>query len=331
MVSFIMVLAFDMTKNDNLAVYWEQDSAGNQQQSSTYCADDTINNVVLAFLYIFNGTGGQQVIDFANVSAMLLSATNGTMMFSSSKMFIHGITNRGLPGQGKDPLSLVGATGQVGFSSDSVAQCFADKIWNEFLGGSSSTWPFGSAVLDGVDLDIESGSPVHYAAFVIKVKSHASSASNTYYATAAPQCPFPANIGAALNAAPFDAVYTMRITDNNYSSISLADDWARSGSANPDIKVYIGAAANSKSAGEGYVGISTLKEYARSAQDTYDSFEGLMLWDASEAYKYYDKAIKSAMTANAAISRLLDTKISNQARARAPAEHPRRVEMPRLD
>lgn len=46
-------------------------------------------------------------------------------------------------------LSLGGGTGQVGFSSDSEASSFADQIWNMFLGGSSSTRPFGDAVLDG--------------------------------------------------------------------------------------------------------------------------------------------------------------------------------------
>ena len=46
-------------------------------------------------------------------------------------------------------LSLGGATGQVGFSSDSQAESFADQIWNLFLGGSSSIRPFGDAILDG--------------------------------------------------------------------------------------------------------------------------------------------------------------------------------------
>lgn len=46
-------------------------------------------------------------------------------------------------------LSLGGAGAGVGFQSDSQAQAFADEIWNLFLGGSSSTRPFGGAVLDG--------------------------------------------------------------------------------------------------------------------------------------------------------------------------------------
>ncbi len=46
-------------------------------------------------------------------------------------------------------LSIGGAEGVVGFVSNSRAKQFADTIWDLFLGGSSSTRPFGSAILDG--------------------------------------------------------------------------------------------------------------------------------------------------------------------------------------
>ena len=46
-------------------------------------------------------------------------------------------------------LSLGGGGASVGFQSDSQAETFADTIWNDFLGGSSSTRPFADAVLDG--------------------------------------------------------------------------------------------------------------------------------------------------------------------------------------
>jgi len=51
-------------------------------------------------------------------------------------------------------LSISGTTGKVGFTGDTQAISFAKTIWDAFLGGSSPTRPFGSAVL-GVDLDIE--------------------------------------------------------------------------------------------------------------------------------------------------------------------------------
>ena len=77
-------------------------------------------------------------------------------------------------------LSLGGATGAAMFSSDAQAQTFADTIWNLFLGGSSSTRPFADAVLDGVDLDIEGGGSTGLAAFVSRIRSHASGASKTW-------------------------------------------------------------------------------------------------------------------------------------------------------
>lgn len=46
-------------------------------------------------------------------------------------------------------LSLGGATGGVGFSSDDQANTFADTLWNDFLGGTSDTRPFGNVSLDG--------------------------------------------------------------------------------------------------------------------------------------------------------------------------------------
>jgi chitinase len=46
-------------------------------------------------------------------------------------------------------ISIGGAYGDVGFVSNSQAEEFADTIWNLFLGGSNSTRPFGSAILDG--------------------------------------------------------------------------------------------------------------------------------------------------------------------------------------
>ncbi|KAK7682490.1 hypothetical protein QCA50_014290 [Cerrena zonata] len=281
------VAGFDASRKDNLAVYWGQDGAGSQQRLSFYCSDDTINVIPLAFLYIFRGTGGQPVVDLGPINADIKTCQ------SKGKLVT---------------LSLGGGTGQVGFSSDSQAQTFADQVWDEFLGGSSSTRPFGDAVLDGVDLDIESGTPAHYAAFVNRIRSHASGASKKYFITAAPQCPFPdANIGDALNQASFDAVYVQFYNNfcglNHPSDYNLAtwDNWAKTQSANKNVKVYIGAPGSADAAGEGYVDAATLATFAKNAQNQFSSFGGVMLWDADSAFtnNRYDKAIKSALTANA--------------------------------
>ncbi|KAG5725917.1 Chitinase 1, partial [Termitomyces sp. T112] len=205
-------------------------------------------------------------------------------------------------------LSLGGATGAASFSSDAQAQDFADTIWNLFLGGSSSTRPFGAAVLDGVDLDIEGGGTTYYASFISRIRSHASGAIKQYYVTAAPQCVYPdAYLGTVLNAAAFDAVYVQynnfcglqNYNNANAWDFGLWDNWAKTVAVNKNVKVYIGAPASSTAAGSGYVDAATLGSIAKATRATYSSFGGIMLWDASQAYANgrFDSAVKSAMGA----------------------------------
>ena len=54
-------------------------------------------------------------------------------------------------------LSIEGGAGnyQLSFSED--ARQVADYLWNNFLGGQSSSRPLGNAVLDGIDFGIEGG------------------------------------------------------------------------------------------------------------------------------------------------------------------------------
>jgi len=67
-------------------------------------------------------------------------------------------------------ISIGGATGSVGFNGASQAVEFGTTIWNLFLGGSSNTRPFGKAVLDGVDLDVEGGTGEYYVDFVNRIR-----------------------------------------------------------------------------------------------------------------------------------------------------------------
>lgn len=89
-------------------------------------------------------------------------------------------------------ISLGGASGLYGFNSKKEALLLARTVWNIFLGGSSTARPFGTAVLDGLDLDIEGGSSLYYTDFVKEMRSLMTSQSGKrYIITAAPQCPFP--------------------------------------------------------------------------------------------------------------------------------------------
>ncbi|KAJ7790496.1 glycoside hydrolase superfamily [Mycena leptocephala] len=161
----------------------------------------------------------------------------------------------------------------------------------EFLGG-SDTRPFGSAILDGVDLDIEQGSSVGYAAFVDRIRALSADSDKRYYISAAPQCQFPdAYLGHALNTVAFDMIYVQvgatrvkseaqryfsfttiqnvvwihRCSPHNWN-FNTWDTWAQNQSQNSNVKIYIGAAASESAAGSGYVSASILGDIASNAQ-----------------------------------------------------------------
>ncbi|CAL1716603.1 unnamed protein product [Somion occarium] len=272
-------LGFDNSRSDNLAVYWGQnsygathsDTANFQKSLATYCQDDSIDAFPVAFLNVFFGAGGLPSIDLSNICNV-----NDDPVFSGSQLPNCGFLASDIQtcqSKGKIvTLSLGGATGAAGFTSDSQASQFADTLWNLFLGGSSSTRPFGSAVLDGIDLDIEGGSTAHFDVFVNRLRTLMNGGSKKYYITAAPQCPFPdAWLG--------------------------RDTWAKTVSPNKNVKIYIGAPAAPLAAGSGYVDVGTFTTIIQQTRAQFSSFGGVMMWDASQAFanNRYDAAIKNVL------------------------------------
>ncbi|KAG6816202.1 hypothetical protein H0H87_007751 [Tephrocybe sp. NHM501043] len=298
-----------------LALYYGQNSYGathsstdgSQRTLSDYCQDDTINVIPLAFLTVFFSEGGLPEIDLASTCNNL----NGNVFPGTKLAKCLDLADdiRACQARGKIvTISLGGATGVAGFSSEEQAQQFAETVWNLFLGGDSDTRPFGDAVLDGVDLDVESGGGDGMIAFARHLRQ-LSKGGRKYYLTAAPQCPFPdAYLGNVISAVGFDAVYiqckyiialgrafsilpalTILLKFNNYDNPSawnygVWDHWAKTTSPNKKVKVYIGAPAAESAAGVGYVPAETLGAIARETRAKYSSFGGIMLWDASQAY-----------------------------------------------
>ncbi|KAK1230753.1 Chitinase 2 [Marasmius sp. AFHP31] len=218
--------------------------------------------------------------------------------------------------------------GPITFSSDAQAEQFADTVWNLFLGGSSpSGRPFGNAVLDGIDLNLEGDVPsTGYVAFVNRIRSHADGASKKYYVTAAPQCPYPdKTLKPILDGASFDAVY-VQFYNNRQCEVSSDginfdewDQWAKTVSPNKNVRVFLGAPASPDAAVEGYVDANTLGKLANRIKDQYSSFGGVMLWDASQADANgrYDVAIKKALTGETGVDSFPDTSATAQSTSAA--------------
>ncbi|KAJ7113572.1 glycoside hydrolase superfamily, partial [Mycena epipterygia] len=297
------------------------DPANWQKTISTYCQDTVIDVIPIAFVNVYFSTGGLPQLDLSNASISILFYTifsifgqicgTGSGVFPGSNLANCQFLAAGIEAcqaMGKLVTISLGKRGSLSLYSDAQGVDFANTIWNLFLGGSSSTRPFGSAVLDGVDLDVEVGDPTGYAAFVSQIRALSAGASKPYYVTAAPQCPFPdAHIGSALDTANFDAVYVQFY--NNNCGVAFAatadwdystwDTWAKTVSPNPNVKVFIGAPA-SPSAGGGYVDATTLGSIALQTRAQYSSFGGVMLWDASQAYGNgrFDVQVKNIIAAN---------------------------------
>lgn len=202
-------------------------------------------------------------------------------------------------------LSIGGATyTEGGFSSPAAAVSAANNVWAMFgpeQAGSTVKRPFGKAVVDGFDFDFESTTQ-NMPPFATQLRGLMSAATaaggKPYYLSAAPQCPYPdlANNDMLNGGVSFDFIQIQFY--NNYcgvSSFSVGassqpsynfdtwDSWARTGSANPNVKILVGIPANT-GAGAGYTSGNVLQA-ALSYSQGFASFGGVMMWDMSQLYK----------------------------------------------
>lgn len=197
-------------------------------------------------------------------------------------------------------LSIGGATYEDGgYGSPDEAKGAAQEIWAHFgpvAAGATVDRPFDNAVVDGFDLDFEH--PVNnIGAFAGELRRLMDEAgAGKYLLSGAPQCPKPdKNIGGALDGGvAFDFIMVQHY--NNYCSVDKFqegaqtdfnfaqwDDWAKHGSANPNVKVLLGLAASKSAAGSGYAEGPQLAGAIKAAQQ-FTNFGGVMLWDMSQLY-----------------------------------------------
>ena len=224
-------------------------------------------------------------------------------------------------------LSIGGATyTEGGFSSSSAAVSAANLIWATFgpQSGTSALRPFGSSFVNGFDFDFEA--TVNNAApFANQLRSLMNSdtakTGRKWYLTAAPQCPYPdyADNQMLDGAVSFDAIFVQFYNNycgtqsfvpgspsqNNFD-FSTWDNWAKTVSANPDVKVLLGVPAAPTAAGSGYAAPATLAPIINYCKQ-FSSFGGVMMWDASQAYSNsgFLASVKGDLTAgNAGIKAL---------------------------
>ncbi|PVH17679.1 uncharacterized protein CXQ87_000572 [Candidozyma duobushaemuli] len=274
------VLAFSASSNKNMAVYWGQNSYGNQERLSAYCDNDDTDIILVSFV-----TGFPELsLNFANQCGG--SFSNGVLHCPQIGEDIKTCQDKGK----KILLSLGGASGSYGFSepnADEDAEKFAEVLWNKFGAGSDDERPFDDAIVDGFDFDLENNNPLGTVSLSKSLrKQFDNDPSRQYYLAAAPQCVYPdASQGELLAETQIDFAFIQFY--NNYCGLGDSFNWdtwqkfAEETSPNKDIKLYVGLPGDSTSAGSGYADLDKVKKNVGSDILNNKNFGGFMLWDAS--------------------------------------------------
>lgn len=276
-----LALSFDIDSKSNVALYWGQNSQGSQGSLASYCESTDAEIYLLSFMNGFPELG----LNFAN--ACEETFPNGLLHCSQIANDIKTCQSLGK----KVFLSMGGASGSYGFTSDDEATEFAQTLWNTFGEGDSkgTDRPFDDAIVDGFDFDIENNNSQGYAVLVNRLRSLFENRSKKYYISAAPQCPYPdASVGDLLINAEVDFAFIQFY--NNYCNANGNnfnwDIWTRFAegvSPNSNIKLYLGLPGSASGAGSGYISdLGTLKSIIETISNS-PNFGGISLWDASQA------------------------------------------------
>ncbi|BAH92611.1 Os04g0347200 [Oryza sativa Japonica Group] len=129
-------------KTGRITVYWGQTAAEGRLREA--CGSGLYTTVIVSFLTGFGG--GRYKLDLAGHDR---GAVGPDVKYCQSR----GVLVL---------LSIGGGIGRYSLASKADAKAVADHLWDFYLGGRSKSRPFGDAVLDGIDFDIELGRPAHY-------------------------------------------------------------------------------------------------------------------------------------------------------------------------
>ncbi|KAK8035090.1 glycoside hydrolase [Apiospora rasikravindrae] len=222
------IATFSAAAKTNVAVYYGQ--GPNQKPLSVYCADDSIDIIILSFVHLFpQQANGYPGIDFGNqcyAETFPGPGYQGKNTPSNNRLLKCPNLQRDLytcrqTSTKKILLSLGGGTGGYQLTGASDGSSFATQLWSMF-GPRQDAWvqrgfprPFdyngiGFSV-DGFDLDVEHPSTdasAGYKALVTKLRSLYTTVPGTFYLTASPQCIVPdANMKDMLTATTFDMIF----------------------------------------------------------------------------------------------------------------------------
>ncbi|KAI9202678.1 glycoside hydrolase superfamily [Polychytrium aggregatum] len=154
--------------------YWGANGSYGEKNLHDTCAEGSYDVIVVSFLDVYGHNAPLQV----HIDHPFAETASGIKYCQSQGIAVL--------------LSAGGANGgQSSLGSAGEATDFANRLWNTFLNGNVNdpTRPFGDAVFNGFDLDVENNLPNNYDAFAKAYRALAPK--GQFYLTAAPQCFYP--------------------------------------------------------------------------------------------------------------------------------------------
>lgn len=295
--------SFNATEQ-HLAVYWGQAEAGEQNQSDLkfYCGSCSVDTIVLAFISQFGranlaGENGKGFV--LNLSDSCSDTEAGDTVCPQVSKDIKSCQELGK----KVLISLGGEMNEeekYGFANDEEAREFAHVLWDYFGEGSTPNRPFGDAIVDGFDFDIETTDQVGYLALAQELKRLTlERGSKKYWFTAAPQCNLPdEHMSKLIENFQLDELFIQFYNNEECELLSDGfnfDQWVHATIANGhnDTKLLIGLPSSRKAAASGFLSnVQDLQSAVRrltNDKETMDKFGGLMFWDASRGFDQHER------------------------------------------
>jgi chitinase len=288
---------------NNMGTWWGQ-ADDTSVTLEDVCGDDTYGYVYVSFLTEVNppklnlagfgapATSAQKAAGFGD----LIDASHLADQVSACQS------------SGKKIMISFGGDASVSdstFESVEDATTGAQQIWDLFLGGGSNMTavrPFGpDVVLDGVDLDNESGNGSFYVDFVKELRNlFSKDSSKQYYISSAPQCPAvdPTEDDSTVNIPDDSMAYQDFINVqfyNNQACMIGSDSFADSIKAwsdklndiSSDVGLMLAVPASNRAATGDNVGVlpaDQLQDQINMVQDlNLPNFVGVAVWDATYA------------------------------------------------
>ncbi|ODV63188.1 glycoside hydrolase family 18 protein [Ascoidea rubescens DSM 1968] len=285
---------FSKKSNKNIAAYWGQNTMGTQtnftaeeERLSFYCQSDSVDIILLAFMNMFPGNN--------SIPRLVFSAGEFSYTYQETINQLETDIKTCQKNEKLVLLSLGGQSADYGFSSVAEAVNFASILWDMFGEDydDDQLRPFGSAVVDGFDFDIENSNDVGYVELIEELREIIDeNGSKDYYISAAPQCPYPADdVVEILNNSYVDFLF-IQFYNNEYNCDANTDrfnwntwaSYAKDISKNENVKIYLGLPGSNESAVSGFIDNSTLLENRINQAKKNSSFGGVMVWDASTSF-----------------------------------------------